>query len=695
MDSDSQAQLSKKRSRQRYEGDPEDNPSITAKKRKCQTNRKHEEVIEEMERDEERARRKAKKIKKRLIKEKALESFLEESLESNKSKKHSEDSTYQKAAQEILNLLKPNLEPSAKGVRERSISSSSSDQDPSTSHQDPSTLVNDPSEISIQPITTIPIKKPSTLTLRLFAALSMKKNSGISLQNLGTLSVNMPSEMSLKPLTFSGKNPSKKSAKPISEISNHESLARKSRDISSSDLEPSPNQKSSTKEKKPSKGQKSRTKSKANELPAKSAKQISSSDSSESDHESSTKGKKHSKVPNKAGAAITVNKTKANDLPAKSATQISSSDSSESDHESSTIGKKPSKVPNKAGAAITVNKTNANDLPAKSATQISSSDSSESDHESSTIGKKPSKVPNKAGVAITVNKTKANHKLPKSSMEYSSSSYDQNPSEATSNPRKSEMMKRKDSSAPDKVWSSENVVIALPTNGTSQNPHKEICSDSDIWIKKPVTVQHTDRRETGVIHEGILPNYGRGRGRGGDLIPWKAQIGRGFRGRGDQGKGRGYGNQFFHNYNSPVLKKQQLEEPATNTSVIIQNPPEMKKKDYNTFPLLAAPPQVGKVIAFKILELNESYSPELSDYKEGIVRSYDPVTEQIKVELLSVQKRREPGKFDLVYESEDGKEIVEYAVLPDSEIVEPWSSLVSPRLVMEMGSEEGTAPQPL
>nr|DBA21818.1 TPA: hypothetical protein GDO54_012949 [Pyxicephalus adspersus] len=634
MDSDSQAQLSKKRSRQRYEGDPEDNPSITAKKRKCQTNRKHEEVIEEMERDEERARRKAKKIKKRLIKEKALESFLEESLESNKSKKHSEDSTYQKAAQEILNLLKPNLEPSAKGVRERSISSSSSDQDPSTSHQDPSTLVNDPSEISIQPITTIPIKKPSTLTLRLFAALSMKKNSGISLQNLGTLSVNMPSEMSLKPLTFSGKNPSKKSAKPISEISNHESLARKSRDISSSDLEPSPNQKSSTKEKKPSKGQKSRTKSKANELPAKSAKQISSSDSSESDHESSTKGKKHSKVPNKAGAAITVNKTKANDLPAKSATQISSSDSSESDHESSTIGKKPSK-------------------------------------------------------------TKANHKLPKSSMEYSSSSYDQNPSEATSNPRKSEMMKRKDSSAPDKVWSSENVVIALPTNGTSQNPHKEICSDSDIWIKKPVTVQHTDRRETGVIHEGILPNYGRGRGRGGDLIPWKAQIGRGFRGRGDQGKGRGYGNQFFHNYNSPVLKKQQLEEPATNTSVIIQNPPEMKKKDYNTFPLLAAPPQVGKVIAFKILELNESYSPELSDYKEGIVRSYDPVTEQIKVELLSVQKRREPGKFDLVYESEDGKEIVEYAVLPDSEIVEPWSSLVSPRLVMEMGSEEGTAPQPL
>nr|DBA21819.1 TPA: hypothetical protein GDO54_012949 [Pyxicephalus adspersus] len=579
MDSDSQAQLSKKRSRQRYEGDPEDNPSITAKKRKCQTNRKHEEVIEEMERDEERARRKAKKIKKRLIKEKALESFLEESLESNKSKKHSEDSTYQKAAQEILNLLKPNLEPSAKGVRERSISSSSSDQDPSTSHQDPSTLVNDPSEISIQPITTIPIKKPSTLTLRLFAALSMKKNSGISLQNLGTLSVNMPSEMSLKPLTFSGKNPSKKSAKPISEISNHESLARKSRDISSSDLEPSPNQKSSTKEKKPSKGQKSRTKSKANELPAKSAKQISSSDSSESDHESSTKGKKHSKVPNKAGAAITVNKTKANDLPAKSATQISSSDSSESDHESSTIGKKPSK-------------------------------------------------------------TKANHKLPKSSMEYSSSSYDQNPSEATSNPRKSEMMKRKDSSAPDKVWSSENVVIALPTNGTSQNPHKEICSDSDIWIKKPVTVQHTDRRETGVIHEGILPNYGRGRGRGGDLIPWKAQIGRGFRGRGDQGKGRGYGNQFFHNYNSPVLKKQQLEEPATNTSVIIQNPPEMKKKDYNTFPLLAAPPQVGKVIAFKILELNESYSPELSDYKEGIVRSYDPVTEQIKVELLSVQKSK-------------------------------------------------------
>ncbi|NXU84032.1 COIL protein, partial [Xiphorhynchus elegans] len=110
---------------------------------------------------------------------------------------------------------------------------------------------------------------------------------------------------------------------------------------------------------------------------------------------------------------------------------------------------------------------------------------------------------------------------------------------------------------------------------------------------------------------------GRGRGRGsGEDYFWRVPRGRGFRGmmRG-QGHGRGANPAFFYNYSSEGQKQRQLNESATNTSVHVQNPVEIPKRDYSVLPLLAAPPQVGEKIAFKRLELTENYSPEVSDYK--------------------------------------------------------------------------------
>ncbi|OXB58366.1 hypothetical protein ASZ78_005981 [Callipepla squamata] len=130
----------------------------------------------------------------------------------------------------------------------------------------------------------------------------------------------------------------------------------------------------------------------------------------------------------------------------------------------------------------------------------------------------------------------------------------------------------------------------------------------------------------------------------------------------------------------------------------VNNAVDVPKRDYSVLPLLAAPPQVGQRIAFKRLELNENYSPEVSSYKEGRIISWNADKKQIELEILSSsasQVAKEPGKFDLVYQSADGAELIEYAVPQDTKITESWESLIEPRLIVEpplngSGTENGT-----
>ncbi|XP_066422144.1 coilin [Molothrus aeneus] len=180
------------------------------------------------------------------------------------------------------------------------------------------------------------------------------------------------------------------------------------------------------------------------------------------------------------------------------------------------------------------------------------------------------------------------------------------------------------------------------------------------------------------------PSRGRGRGTGEDNF-WRGPRGRGFRGM-MRGHGRGANPGFFYNYSSEGQKQRQLNEAATNTSVLVQNPVEFPKRDYSVLPLLAAPPQVGERIAFKRLELNENYSPEISDYKEAKIISWNDEKKEIELEILSTsagQFAKEPGKFDLVYQSADGVELIEYAVPQDTKITESWDALIEPRLIVE------------
>ncbi|KAM8797034.1 coilin [Eudromia elegans] len=217
-------------------------------------------------------------------------------------------------------------------------------------------------------------------------------------------------------------------------------------------------------------------------------------------------------------------------------------------------------------------------------------------------------------------------------------------------------------------------------------------SDSETLVtKKPKAnagpsnsiVRNGDKQSPAGV-QGALPSPVLGRGRGtGDGNFWKGSRGRGFQGA-TRGRGRGENQGFFYNYNSEGQKQRQLNEAVTNTSVLVQNPVEVPKRNYSALPLLAAPPQVGERIAFKRLELTDNYSPEVSDYKEGKIISWNADKKQIELEILSSPAvAKEPGKFDLVYQSADGAELIEYAVSQDTKITESWDALIEPRLIVE------------
>lgn len=201
-------------------------------------------------------------------------------------------------------------------------------------------------------------------------------------------------------------------------------------------------------------------------------------------------------------------------------------------------------------------------------------------------------------------------------------------------------------------------------------------ASADIWnseeeielvIKKPIQQPHGKI----VVGQPSWQQSGRGRGKG------KQSQSR------EWSKGRG--NCIQNNYNEE-REPSYSTDSLTNVSVVIQNREESAPKtkpDYNSMPMLAAPPQVGQKIAFKLLELTENFTPEVSDYKEAKILSFDPASKQIELELLSYfQAPVEPGKFDLVYQNPDGSERVEYAVDRGSLVTERWNSLLEPRLII-------------
>ena len=81
-------------------------------------------------------------------------------------------------------------------------------------------------------------------------------------------------------------------------------------------------------------------------------------------------------------------------------------------------------------------------------------------------------------------------------------------------------------------------------------------------------------------------------------------------------------------------------------SVIGKNTAE---KDYNNCANLEGTPRVSDKLAFKMLDLNESYCPVISAYKEGIITAYNSSSQSIVVRLLPQFQKAEKknGKFEM------------------------------------------------
>lgn len=231
---------------------------------------------------------------------------------------------------------------------------------------------------------------------------------------------------------------------------------------------------------------------------------------------------------------------------------------------------------------------------------------------------------------------------------------------------------------------------SVSASGSKKPQNEAESSDSDaseieLVIKKPnlqgmglnIAGLRPSTSESAGRTRGNTRSQERGRGRGGNRGSGRGGFGR--------AKGTPWKQDFHYNYENG--EHQKPRDSLTNESFIIQNPPEPEpapKRDYTTLPLLAAPPVVGEKIAFKLLELTENYTPEVSDYKEGKIIAFNPQTKMLELELLSKpQATFEPGKFDLVYENPDGSERVEYAVTHGSQMTERWDSLLEPRLIVE------------
>ncbi|CAM9931144.1 unnamed protein product [Lampetra fluviatilis] len=183
-------------------------------------------------------------------------------------------------------------------------------------------------------------------------------------------------------------------------------------------------------------------------------------------------------------------------------------------------------------------------------------------------------------------------------------------------------------------------------------------------------------------------------------FPGRGRGWRGSRGRGAVGESPAqYRSHLrFDAFSSEpeVLPSEELSRESgagdvyTNASTVVQNAVEVVKRDYSALPTLDGPPRAGDHIAFKMLEMNENYSPEVSDYKEGEVLRYDPISRELEitVEVDPSAGKQMGGKFELEYESDAEGNSPRAEAAPcltrETTITIKWTSLIDPMLIVEI-----------
>ncbi|XP_062591328.1 coilin-like [Saccostrea cucullata] len=119
------------------------------------------------------------------------------------------------------------------------------------------------------------------------------------------------------------------------------------------------------------------------------------------------------------------------------------------------------------------------------------------------------------------------------------------------------------------------------------------------------------------------------------------------------------------------------ERSFTNASPVIAIP---VRREYQQFPLLQGNPNPGDKIAFKMLEMSENYTPEVGDYKEAEVLSFNSSSQIVEMKISpGFNKERTSGKFEVDLNEEETEMNSEDAMVESH----PLTSLMEVRLITE------------
>lgn len=126
----------------------------------------------------------------------------------------------------------------------------------------------------------------------------------------------------------------------------------------------------------------------------------------------------------------------------------------------------------------------------------------------------------------------------------------------------------------------------------------------------------------------------------------------------------------------------------------IESPPNIQIKDFANFPALIGQPRIHDIVAYKMLELSENYTPEVTYYRVGRVTHLD-LENNVTIEYLSplkVKVRR--GKFELLerhkdLNNEEEEEEEEEEIEEAEEIITTaninWNFVIDPKLIPNGG----------
>eukprot|EP00112_Aurelia_sp_Birch-Aquarium-sp1_P011765 Seg2475.3 transcript_id=Seg2475.3/GoldUCD/mRNA.D3Y31 product=Coilin protein_id=Seg2475.3/GoldUCD/D3Y31 len=131
----------------------------------------------------------------------------------------------------------------------------------------------------------------------------------------------------------------------------------------------------------------------------------------------------------------------------------------------------------------------------------------------------------------------------------------------------------------------------------------------------------------------------------------------------------------------PFVGSSSMNESNSQEDAPINHKKTKVAQDYSAYPSLQGAPRVGDKIGFKILELSLSYTPEVSDYKEGVIQNIDQSTGLAQLLLSEESRKRITGDGDSISRKFELEDDEEDEIQFESIIEMNWKEFVEPKLL--------------